>query len=713
MFGGGERGLHEDIFVLDIGTRSVMALLAKMEKDELIVSHLCFKEHRNRAMQDGQIHDVQQVTEIIEDLLLEIKSLSGTEIKKVAVAAAGRSLKTVKGKARLKYPVSSFVSENDHSSLKMQAVQDAQFSLPKNQTEPHILSQQYYCVGYTVTEERLDGIRLSSIIGQKGQEAEVDVLATFLPRIVVESLLSAVLNVGLELHSITLEPIAVANIVLNQAMRRLNLVLVDIGAGTADIAVCGDSAITAYGMVPLAGDEITETLSDNYLLDFNKAEEVKRKLCQERDIYADDVLGNRQLLCAEEIITDLKPSLDNICFEIAKEIFELNGKAPQALLLVGGGSLLPGLVESMAEVLGMPANRVAVQQAGMLQNVRNLPEEFSGPMFITVLGIALTALTLPTRGFISVKINEREIKLLNIAQNSVAEVMLAGGYSIKEIYGRPGQALSFEINNELHTIPGKPGKPGSVFLNGIQALFGDKVKDGDNIKFEPGLTGENGRGTFREILQEHLGNCFINGKIYTMQPTIIAEGKALSLDDPISEGMKVFLQDKKSIKNILQECSLYNESEVVWLNDSEVSLLELAQIKRNGKKVGPEETAVPKDQIYFKRFEKLTVQDLVALSPEEVCEVFVNGDKIKMTELSVWVNKEPADLSTIIRPGDRVEYKRSGQTYRPILVDIFNIIDFSPQPPKNKSKLILLHNGSEAEYTQELKNGDKIKIYWA
>ena len=61
-----------------------------------------------------------------------------------------------------------------------------------------------------------------------------------------------------------MEPIAVANLVLSPVMRQLNLVLVDIGAGTSDIAVCGGNLISAFGMVPMAGDEITEAISGQF-----------------------------------------------------------------------------------------------------------------------------------------------------------------------------------------------------------------------------------------------------------------------------------------------------------------------------------------------------------------------------------------------------------------------------------------------------------------
>ncbi len=60
-------------------------------------------------------------------------------------------------------------------------------------------------------------------------------------------------------------------------MRRLNVALVDIGAGTSDIAITNLGTVIAYGMVPIAGDEVTEAISDHYLLDFPLAEKAKRE----------------------------------------------------------------------------------------------------------------------------------------------------------------------------------------------------------------------------------------------------------------------------------------------------------------------------------------------------------------------------------------------------------------------------------------------------
>src|SRR5699024_6863703 len=115
--------------------------------------------------------------------------------------------------------------------------------------------------------------------------------ATFLPKVVVESLIAALNRADLKMEALTLEPIAAIQVLIPESMRRLNVALIDIGAGTSDIALTRQGTIAAYGMVPLAGDEITEAISDHYLLDFPNAEETKRNIVNHQEDIVEDILG--------------------------------------------------------------------------------------------------------------------------------------------------------------------------------------------------------------------------------------------------------------------------------------------------------------------------------------------------------------------------------------------------------------------------------------
>ena len=107
----------------------------------------------------------------------------------------------------------------------------------------------------------LDDEVIGNLIDQQGDDAAVEIIATFLPRVVVDSLIKALHRADLELEALTLEPIAAIDVLVPPSMRRLNVALVDVGAGTSDIAITDSGTVIAYGMVSAAGDEVTEALA--------------------------------------------------------------------------------------------------------------------------------------------------------------------------------------------------------------------------------------------------------------------------------------------------------------------------------------------------------------------------------------------------------------------------------------------------------------------
>lgn len=97
-----------------------------------------------------------------------------------------------------------------------------------------------------------------------------------MPDEVVDGLYQAVEDAGLHVASLTLEPIAAINVAIPERFRLLNIALVDVGAGTSDISVVKEGSVIAFGMMPLAGDEITEAIAKRYLTDFETAEKAKK-----------------------------------------------------------------------------------------------------------------------------------------------------------------------------------------------------------------------------------------------------------------------------------------------------------------------------------------------------------------------------------------------------------------------------------------------------
>ena len=138
------------------------------------------------------------------------------------------------------------------------------------------------------------------------------IIVTFLPEDVVDGLYMAVGFAGLTVANMTLEPIAAIDVAIPENFRMLNIALVDVGAGTSDISLTRDGSIIAYGMIPFAGDELTETLVQHYLVDFKMAEHMKLASAVSDEIEFEDIMSLKHTVHAEDIWELTDPLVDKI-----------------------------------------------------------------------------------------------------------------------------------------------------------------------------------------------------------------------------------------------------------------------------------------------------------------------------------------------------------------------------------------------------------------
>ncbi|MCM8812699.1 MAG: cell division protein FtsA, partial [Candidatus Omnitrophica bacterium] len=240
----------DDIFALDIGTRKVIGMVARQEGQTLRIVDAECVEHQSRTMLDGQIHNITEVAKVVAHIKHALEQRRGITLRQAGVALAGRSLKTFQKKSAKPIDLLEEISETDVRNLEMEAVG----SLLRD-SDKQWGSGEYYCVGYSVVYYALDGVAMGTLVGHQGKTMEVEIIATFLPRVVLNSMVSVLKKAGLEAANVTLEPIAAITAIIPQDIRKLNILLLDIGAGTSDIALTKNGMISAYGMVPEAGDE--------------------------------------------------------------------------------------------------------------------------------------------------------------------------------------------------------------------------------------------------------------------------------------------------------------------------------------------------------------------------------------------------------------------------------------------------------------------------
>ena len=510
------------VFALDIGTRSIIGVAGRVEDERLEVLAIEKEEHGKRAMLDGQIEDIEQVARVARRVTERMEAKLGCKLQRVCVAAAGRALRTEKGRYAMTLPQVSRIDSDLISQLESGAVSDAEEQLSRGEDS----QRRFYLVGYTVSSYLLDRYPLTSLKDHNGQQLEAEVVATFLPSEVVESLYTVMEAAGLEVASLTLEPIAALNAVIPADLRLLNLVLADIGAGTSDIAVCRDGSVVGYTMATTAGDEITEELMRAYLVTFATAERMKMELDAPTIAYR-DVLGLEQSVPGNQVRDVLQGAARSLAQEIAQRVVGLNGAPPSAMFLAGGGSKLLGIKELVAQALEMDEKRVALAGNNFDMSAFSKEYELNDPEYATPLGIAVSA----GLGLISdsyrIMLNGQPAKLFRSGTLTVLEILMMNGYTSADLLGRTGKTLSVTVDGKRLTFRGQSATPCSLKLNGEDARPSALVYAGDTIEFIPAVAGPSAERTVSDLL----GADFPGG--------VRLNGRAVSLDRKLRSGDQI------------------------------------------------------------------------------------------------------------------------------------------------------------------------------
>ncbi len=484
------------IFSLDIGTRIVVGIVGVPENDKLKVLAVEQMEHTDRVMFDGQVHDIEKVASVATKIKEKLEKKLGITLKSVSLAAAGRSLKTKIVRVEKNIEENYIIKDSDIDNLVLSALNAAKEEISR---ENHTL--KYHMVGYSIKSFYLDGLPITNLKDHTGKEISVEIIATFLPYDVVESLYSVAKKAGLEVAYLTLEPIAAIGVAIMPQIRMLNIALVDIGAGTSDIAISKDGNIISYSMVPFAGDEVTETIQQHYLTDFNTAEKIKTT--SKKDIKFKDVIGLQHQISRLDVLDLISPVVKNLAKKICDEIVKYNGKSPSAVFLVGGSSNLPNIADEIAKNLSIPIERVSVRDASTIAVVDYKCKKLKGPEYITPIGIAYSTMMDRKKDFITIYFNDEKLELLNLKEMTIMDVLLKTNFDSKRLIAKPGKNLSFSLNGENIIIKGQIGIPAKILKNGKVANLKSKVENGDSIVVERGVNGSDATISIREIKEKY------------------------------------------------------------------------------------------------------------------------------------------------------------------------------------------------------------------
>ncbi|MFT8322361.1 MAG: cell division protein FtsA [Bacillus sp. (in: firmicutes)] len=709
----------EKLFALDIGTRSVVGIILEKENENYHVVEILAQEHTERAMLDGQIHDVIAVAKIIQEVKAKLEQNHGP-LHKVCVAAAGRALKTETASYSVKIEGKPMITKQDIMHMELTAVQNAQSSVAeKNNREK---SQFYYCVGYSVLRYILDEQELGNLIDQQGNTATVEIIATFLPKVVVESLIAALHRANLEMDALTLEPIAAINVLIPPSMRRLNVALVDIGAGTSDIAITDLGTVIAYGMVPIAGDEITEAISDQFLLDFPLAETAKKELSNRDIITVTDILGFTAELKKDEVIKKISIALDKLADSICREILALNNhKPPKAVMLVGGGSQTPALQQKIAEMLDLATNRVAIRGIDAISNLSFKDSTQKGPELVTPIGIAITAGKSPVQ-YKTVYVNDQPVRLFEVNKLTVGDCLLASGLKLNKLYGKPGNAMIISLNNQKLTIPGTHGQAPVIIRNGRECSLDDTIENGESLTVYKGKDGQQAYIQVKDLLDDITERSIqINGEEHMLKATIRCNGEPASQETWIHDKDAIEYTIASTLQELLHSLKLHDYlAELrpfkVKLNDKETVIPSFSgNILRNGIIAKLSNTFDFHDKITINTRKKPTVQELAEIKQVllyQVIPITFNDKKLTLSkQLAQFKRKEQLlAMEDELFDGDELTIEQKNFDGF-LFQDLFAYVKID-LPKTNSGKFELKRNGEPATFLTPIKKGDRLEIKW-
>lgn len=737
-----------NVFGLDIGTRNVVGTVGYQTDDkEFVVTAQYVREHETRAMLDGQIHDIGRVAKTIKEVKDELEKQTGQPLEEVCIAAAGRVLKTVTTHVEYEYAQESVVTGEDVHTLDLLGIEKAQEALK----EVNDTSYKFYCVGYSTVKFFLNDEVFISLEGHKANKIGEDIIVTFLPEDVVDGLYAAVGQAGLSVANMTLEPIAAINVAIPENYRMLNIALVDVGAGTSDISITRDGSIIAYGMIPHAGDELTEVIVQHFLVDFNMAESIKLQSTTSDTVTYKDIMSIEHTIPAQDVWDVAAPVVDNIAQEVSTKIRELNGdKTVSACFVVGGGGKIHGFTEKLAEDLDLPEERVALRGEEVLGDVTFEQEDIKkDPLLVTPIGICLNYYD-QRNNFIMVRFNGERIKLYDNNRLTIVDAALQAGFPNDELFPKRGTPINFTVNGVARLVRGEAGDGAVVTMNGKPASINTPLEPNSEIVIEPSTAGEAAVYKISQLdeYNHSVITFIINGRRVSCPRFVQVNGELEPEDYSIRENDVIETRNYYTVRQIAQFMDLVIDTDqMIFVNNEEAGLDTLvyenfsvewktdeygdARIDNNTyndtQESDTDEASVlaeqdanstESDNTVARTSEQMMNQVLDELHDDFAKEAEASAvpenelpkNELPKNDIQEDIQEEDSSENTItvIVNGEPVEL--SGKdTY--IFVDIFTHISFDLQAGKGRAIATVI-NGRDAQFSEELHEGDKIELYW-
>lgn len=673
------------VFGLDIGTRSIVGTVGYKSDSKFYVVAQEIREHETRAMLDGQIHDINKVGDTIRRVKEALEQKTGRKITEVCIAAAGRVLQTVTTSVEVDLGVDKVITTEDIYALDSAGVEKAYAEFQRINTS----EEKFYCVGYSIIHYYMNGNPMSNLENHKAHIIAEELIATFLPDDVVDGLYRAVHLADLEVSNLTLEPIAAIQVAIPESFRMLNIALVDVGAGTSDISITKDGSIVAYGMLPCAGDSLTEIIAQNCLVDFAMAEKIKRGIMNNDIVEYQDIMALPQTITKEEVLGMVEAKVDSMTQQVADKIKELNGgKSVSAVFVVGGGGKIETYTDKLAAELGIQKERVALRGKEVMQAIEFLEEGIEkDSLLVTPIGICLNFYE-QSNNFIYVTFNGERVKLYDNNKLAIVDAAMQAEFSKEALFPRRGKGLNFTVDGKSKIVRGQLGEAAEIILNGERTDISRRIHANDIIEVKESTTGEPAKLEIQKLPEYSASlTVIVNDRSVVLPKFASVNGSLQSGYYEIQENDVIEMLNYYTIEQIAEFMDiLIDQTMNVYVNNKRAGAN--TKVYENFSVVWTtEELRFDNEEMDYEEMDDEEIEDEEQHETEYIEE---------LKEISVIANGRPVTMH------GKTEY---------VFVDIFDYIDFDLSKVKGNG-IATKRNGAAAQYMEPLAQGDVLEIYW-
>src|SRR3989344_780676 len=339
---------------LDIGTQNIRVVQAKLMPDTAELSIIGASEVPASGMRRGNIVDIDEAVSCISTALEKVERMTGIQVSSANVSLGGGHISSLASHGVIAVSrADGEITEND--ILRVIDASQA-ISIPQNREVLHVFPKSFTLDGQTGIKDPL---------GMSGIRLEVDTIIVQGGLPFVKNLTRAVMQAGLEIDDLVLSSVAASEATLSKRQKDLGVCLVDLGAGTTGVAVYEEGDLLHTYVLPVGSQHITNDIAIGLRCSIETAEKVKLQFghSDPKAIEKHEEIDLSKIDASEEettmrhyVVEIIEARLEEIFDLVNAELKKINrdGKLPSGVVLSGGGSRLPGVVEFAKKRLRLP-----------------------------------------------------------------------------------------------------------------------------------------------------------------------------------------------------------------------------------------------------------------------------------------------------------------------------------------------------------------------